>query len=185
MVRRGQALVELDNTDARLALDAAHANLEAVRAGLPAGDSGVPAREVRRAEAEVRKAQVEVERAKAALQATLLVSPMEGTAVELNVASGDAVTPTGRPLAVVADLRALEAVVNVAEADAARVAVGQECVVQVGASRTEYPGVVGHVGATLDPATATREVRARVVLPPTGTPPPAGSFATVRFLDRK
>jgi RND family efflux transporter MFP subunit len=184
-VKQGQSLVELDSTDARLALEAAEANLAVAEAGLPLKNQGVPAQDARRAEAEVKKALVGLARAKAALQATLLVAPMNGTVVELNAAAGDAVTPTGPALAVVADLRALEAVVSVAEADAAKVAVGQECVVQVGANRTEYAGVVVGVGATLDVGTATLPVRVRVRVPDGKTPPPAGSFATVRFLDRR
>src|SRR5262249_55045426 len=134
----GQLLVDLDNTDAALALEAAMANLAVAEVSLPPRDRALPAQQARLAEAGGKKAEVEVSRAKAALQATKLVAPLAGTVVELNVAAGDMVTPTGQPLAVVADLRSLAAVVNVAEADAAKVAVGQECVVQVGANRTEY-----------------------------------------------
>jgi multidrug resistance efflux pump len=141
--------------------------------------------DARRAEAEVKKAQVEVARAKAALQATKLLAPIQGTVVELNAAAGDTVTPTGPPLAVVADLRALAAAVSVSEADAAKVAIGQECVVQVGANRTEYPGLVVGVGATLDFATSTIPVQVRIRVPEGTRPPPAGSFVTVRFLDKK
>jgi pyruvate/2-oxoglutarate dehydrogenase complex dihydrolipoamide acyltransferase (E2) component len=154
-------LAELDDTDAKLAVDAAMASLAVVEVSIPPKDRALPAQEFRLAEAEVKKAQVEVARAKAALQATKLVAPVAGTVVELNVAAGDVVTPTGPALAVIADLRSLAAVVDVAEADAARVAVGQECVVQVGANRTEFPGVVVGVAATLDLGTATIPVRVR------------------------
>ena len=118
-------------------------------------------------------------------QASKLVAPIAVTVVELNVAAGDVVTPTGSPLAVVADLRSLAAVVSVAEADAAKVAVGQQCVVQVGANRTEFPGVVIGVGATLDLGTSTISVRVRVRLEEGKRPPPAGSFVVVRFGDQK
>lgn len=181
----GQMLAQLDDTDAKLAVDAAMASLAVAEVSIPPKDRALPAQELRLAEAEVKKAQVEVARAKAALQATRLVAPMAGTVVELNVAAGDVVTPTGPALAVVADLRSLAAVVNVAEADAARVAIGQECVVQVGANRTEYPGVVVGVSATLDLGTATIPVRVRLRLPEGIRPPPAGSFVTARFLEKK
>jgi membrane fusion protein, multidrug efflux system len=184
-VNPGQLLVELDDTDAKLAVDAAMANLAAAEVSLPPRDRVLPAQEHRLAEAQVKKAQVEVARAKAALQATKLVAPMAGAVVELNVATGDVVIPTGPPLAVVADLRSLAAVVNVAEADAAKVAVGQECVVRVVASKTEYPGLVVGVAATLELGTATIPVRARIRVPEGTRPPPAGSFVTVRFLDKK
>jgi len=65
------------------------------------------------------------------------------------------------------------------------VAVGQECVVQVGVNRTEYPGVVVAVAATLDASTATIPVRVRIRLEDGKRPPPAGSFVTVRFVDKK
>jgi RNA polymerase sigma factor (sigma-70 family) len=185
-VNPGQLLVELDDTDAKLAVDAAMANFAVAEVSLPPRDRGaVPAQELRLAEAQVKKAQVEVARAKAALQATRLVAPTAGTVVELNVAPGDVVTPTGQPLAVVADVRSLAAVVNVAESDAAKVAVGQECVVRVVANRTEYPGVVVTVAATLDASTATIPVRVRIRLEEGKRPPPAGSFVTVRFVDKK
>jgi RNA polymerase sigma factor (sigma-70 family) len=184
-VAAGQMLAELDDTDAKLAVDAAMANLAVAEVSIPPKDRALPAQEFRLAEAEVKKAQVEVARAKAALQATKLVAPVAGTVVELNVAAGDVVTPTGPALAVVADLRSLAAVVNVAEADAARVAIGQECVVQVGASRTEFPGVVVGVAATLELGTATIPVRVRLRLPEGIRPPPAGSFVRVQFSEKK
>jgi multidrug efflux pump subunit AcrA (membrane-fusion protein) len=181
----GQLLAELDDTDARLAVDAAIANLAVAEAGLPVKGQPAAVQDARRAEAEVKKAQVDVQRAKAALQATKVVAPIAGTVAELNVAAGDVVTPSGPPLAVVADLRALEAVTDVAEADAGKVAVGQECVVQVGAGGAEYAGVVVGVGATLDAANGTVPVRVRLRLAGETKPPRAGSFVSARFLDKK
>jgi RNA polymerase sigma factor (sigma-70 family) len=184
-VPAGQVLVELDSTDAKLALDAAMAGLAVAEVSLPPRERTLPAQEYRLAEAQVKRAQVEVERAKAALQATRLVAPMTGTVVELNAAAGDSVSPGGPPLAVVADLRALAAVTDVTEAEAGAVTVGQPCVVQVGAGRAEYVGVVVGVGATLDAANGTVPVRVRLRLPDGTKPPRAGSFVSVRFVDKK
>jgi membrane fusion protein, macrolide-specific efflux system len=186
-VAAGQLIAELDSTDARLAVDAAMANLAVAEVSVPPRERSSGTQEVRLAEAQVKNAQVEVERAKAALQATKLVAPVAGTMVELNVAAGDVVTPTGPPLGVVADLKALVAATDVAEADAGKVAVGQECVVRVGAggAEVEYAGVVVGVGATLDAANGTVPVRVRLRTPDGTKPPRAGSLVSVRFLDKK
>jgi RNA polymerase sigma factor (sigma-70 family) len=180
----GQLLVEMDDTDAKLAVDAAMANLAVAEVSLPPRERALPAQETRLAEAEVKKAQVEVSRAKAALQATRLTAPIAGTVVELNVGAGDSVVPVS-PTVVVADLRALVAVADVAEADADRVAVGQPCAVQVGAGGKVCVGLVAEVGTALDPANGTIPVRVRVRIPDGQKAPPAGSFVSVRFLDKK
>jgi multidrug efflux pump subunit AcrA (membrane-fusion protein) len=137
-VKAGQPLVRLDDTEARLAVEAAEAGLAVADADVPRGDGSAPASTIRRAEAQVRKARVDVSRAKAALDATVLRAPADGTVVELNVAAGDAVAPSGPPVAVVALLRLLTAVVDVPERDAGRATVGAECVVRVEAGGKEY-----------------------------------------------
>jgi RNA polymerase sigma factor (sigma-70 family) len=182
----GQMLAELDDTDAKLAVDAAMANLAVTEVSHPPRERALPAQEIRLFEAEVKKAQVEVARAKAALQATKLVAPTAGTVVELNAAAGDPVTPTGPALAMVADLRSLAAVVSATESDARSISVGQECLVQVGALNTEeYPGVVVGVGATVEVGTETILVRVRLRVLEGKRPPPAGSFVRVQFLKKE
>jgi HlyD family secretion protein len=162
------------------------ANLAVAEVSLPPRERALPAQEIRLAEAEVKKAQVEVARAKAALQATKLVAPTAGTVVELNAAAGDPVTPTGPPLAMVADLRSLAAAVSATESDARSISVGQECLVQVRALNTEvYPGMVVGVGATVDVGTETILVRVRLRVPEGKRPPPAGSFVRVQFLKKE
>jgi multidrug efflux pump subunit AcrA (membrane-fusion protein) len=173
MVKPGQVLVELDDTDAKLAVEAAEAGMMVAQAG--------PARDRYSADAEMRRAKVEVQRANAALQATKLISPFAGTAIEVNVGAGDVTGPTSPPAVVVADLRALEASAEVAEADAGRMAVGQSCLVRVAAGGAEYPGVVVRVGSVVDPATGTMVARVRLKLPDGAKPPPAGAFVTVQF----
>jgi multidrug efflux pump subunit AcrA (membrane-fusion protein) len=184
-VKAGQPLVRLDDTEARLAVEAAEAGLGVAEADLPRGDPAVPPATIRRAEAQVRKAQVEVARAKAALDATALRAPADGTVVELNVAPGDAVAPGGPPVAVVAPLRPLTAVVDVPERDAGRATVGAECVVRVEAGGKEYPGKVESVGLVVDPATATVRVQVALRVPAGEPAPRPGSFVVVRFPEKK
>jgi multidrug efflux pump subunit AcrA (membrane-fusion protein) len=185
-VKAGQILVELDSTDARLALEGAEAGLALAEASVPPRTAGVATvQEVKRAEAEVRRARVEVEKARAAIAATRLLAPADGAVVELGVAPGDAVAPGGAAVAVVGSLDRLAAETDVPESAVARVAVGQGCAVRVGPGGPEYPGVVAEVAPVVDPRTATVRVRVAVKIPDREPPPRPGSFVTVRFSEKK
>ncbi|MDB5305807.1 MAG: sigE 15 [Gemmataceae bacterium] len=182
-VKAGTLLVGLDDTDARLGLEAAEAAASVAEAKTPPGNAAIPEMMVRQREAEVRRARVEIARAKAALDATRLLAPADGTVIQMTVAPGDAVGPGG-PAVVIASLRDLEAAAQLAEAGVGRVTVGQTCVVRVGAAGKEYPGVVTGMSAVLDPTTATATVRAKVLVPDGQPAPRAGSFATLRFNEK-
>jgi RND family efflux transporter MFP subunit len=183
-VKAGQLLVELDDADARLDLSAAEAGLAAAEVEGRVGAAN-PALEVRRTEAKVQRARVEVARAKAALQATRLTAPGDGTIVELNVAVGDLVAPGGPACVVVAPLRRLVAEVDVPEADAGRVSVGQACEVRLGAGGPEYRGEVAQVAAVVAPETGTVRVRVAVRVPDDQPAPRAGSVVRVRLGGKK
>jgi multidrug efflux pump subunit AcrA (membrane-fusion protein) len=180
-VKQGQTLVELDDTDAKLALERAEAGLMVAQAGLYPDNETVTVRDRRKADAEVRRAKVEVLLAQTAVQAARLGSPVAGTAIEVNAVAGDTAGPTGPPAVVVANLRALEASADVTEAAAGRVKVGQLCLVRVAADGAEYPGMVVRVGNVVDPATGMMVVHVRLKLPDGAKPPLAGAFVTVRF----
>jgi RND family efflux transporter MFP subunit len=185
-VKAGQVLAELEDTDAKLALEAAEAALGAAEAGVPPRAAGVAtAQEIKRAEAEVRRARVEVQKARAALAATRLLAPADGAVVELNAAPGDAVASGGPPVAVVGSLGRLAAEADIPERDVGRVAVGQSVGVRVGPGGPEFPGVVAELAPVVDPRTATVRVRVAVKVPGGQPAPRPGSFVTVRFGEKQ
>jgi RNA polymerase sigma factor (sigma-70 family) len=183
-VKAGQLLVELDDADARLDLAAAEAGLAAAEVEGRVGAAN-PALEARRAEAKVQRARVEVARAKAALQATRLTAPADGTVVEVNTAAGDLVAPGGAPVVVVAPLRRLFAQVDVPERVVGRVSVGQACEVRLAAGGPEYRGQVTQVASVVAPETATVRVHVAIKVPDDAPAPRAGSFVIVRLVEKK
>jgi RND family efflux transporter MFP subunit len=183
-VKAGDLLVELDDTDARLDLAAAEAELAAAEVDIRVGAAN-PALEVRRSEAKVQRARVTVARAKAALQATRLTAPGEGTVIEVNTAAGDIVAPGGAPCVMVAPLRRLVAEVDVPEAEAGRVSLGQACEVRLSTGGPEYQGEVVQVAAIVAPETGTVRVRVAIKVPETAPPPRPGSFVRVRLAEKK
>jgi RNA polymerase sigma-70 factor (ECF subfamily) len=186
-MKAGDPLAVLDDTEAKLAVEAAEADLLRARADLP--DKRDPAvvseRELRRAEAAVRRAEVELRRARENLAGTRLSAPTDGVVMEVNTMPGDVVQPLGQSVFVVADPRALEAWADVPESDAntGLVVVGKRCSVRLmSAPGTRFRGEVARVAAVVDPSTGTMPVGVRLVLTSGAAPPRPGTAVTVRFL---
>jgi RND family efflux transporter MFP subunit len=189
-VKAGQVLAELNDTEARLGLDAA--KVELVRAkgiwasiGPAVAANTISKVEVDRAEADVKAAEVRVMMAEAKLQATRVTAPLDGTVVTLSVSPGEAVGPNSPAVATVSDLRDLHAAFDVSEQGIGQVSVGQACTVKVWAGSAEYEGVVAAIGAVVDPASGTVHVRVRLKVPEGKPAPRPGGAATVRLADPK
>jgi membrane fusion protein (multidrug efflux system) len=189
-VKAGDTLVVLDDAEAKLAVDAARADLVRAKENsiefertFKAGAIGTVER--RKAEAELKQAEVALLRAEVRLKATRVTAPFAGTVVKVGTAPGEAVRPDGPPVAVVATLRELEAAFDVPESEVTRVSVGQACVIRVAAGEAEYAGEVVRVSPVIDPAKATAQVRAKLTLTGGGPAPRPGSFVMVRLTGKK
>jgi RND family efflux transporter MFP subunit len=184
-VKAGQILVELNDTEAKLGVDAARAELVRAKAALEHTlaafkTNTVSAGERNRAEAECRVAEARLGMAEVKLQATRVLAPFDGTVVTLGVAPGEAVGTGAAPVAVVSDLKDLHAALLVSEEDAGKVAVGRPCKVRMQVGDAEYDAVVVSVAAVVDDR-GTVAARARLKLPEGVTAPRPGSSATARF----
>ena len=104
------------------------------------------------AEANVTQARGALQSAYAALENTLLRTPIAGTVSTFNVARGDFVNAL-EIVAVVANVRALEIEAFVSDAARARIAVGQSVVID-----GQYEGVVTSAAPGLDPTTKKARV---------------------------
>ena len=167
VVRRGDVVAALDNTDYRVRLDEARAGLaraEAERRNTDANyartrdlyesqnasrnqlDSARALAES--AEAQYRAASQQVEAARLQLSYTRLTAPQECTVAQTFVELNQNVSP-GQPVMRLNCGHCAEVLVSVSDADIARVTEGMSVTAEVSAlSDEEFPGVVQEVGIT-------------------------------------
>ena len=167
VVRRGDVVAALDNTDYRVRLDEARAGLaraEAERRNTDANyartrdlyesqnasrnqlDSARALAES--AEAQYRAASQQVEAARLQLSYTRLTAPQECTVAQTFVELNQNVSP-GQPVMRLNCGHCVEVLVSVSDADIARVTEGMSVTAEVSAlSDEEFPGVVQEVGIT-------------------------------------
>jgi len=160
-VRKAQAAVD----NARRAADA------------PTGDDGTDMTTLQNA---VSQNQSEVARLEQALGNTHLKAPHDGTVVAVRIKVGDTVTP-GKALVVLAKPGAPVVRVDLADADAARVAVGQQATVQFDTG-SGAPASIDATLAAITPAAADGSSSASAVLQvnwPNGQSPRFGLPAQV------
>jgi RND family efflux transporter MFP subunit len=158
--------------------DAAIARHDKARAALAGYQAAIAV-----AQAGLRKAQVAVEQ-------TMIRAPFDGVVLTKNANVGDVITPfssaLGSQAAVVtmADMTTLEVEADVAEANLAKVRVGQACEIQLDALPGQrFRGVVQRMVPTVDRAKATVLVKVRFVdADPRVLPEMA---AKVAFLERE
>ena len=152
-VKKGQLLLELDPIDyerevakaeadvaqAKIALQYAELNLQRKKRGLQ--DRGVAQIDVDLASNDfesktvaLRSAEIALETARDRLRYTRIVSPIDGTILELGIEKGEVVTPgvqqtfEGRPLLTVGDLSELIVRCELNQIDVARIEVGQSAI---------------------------------------------------------
>lgn len=148
------------------------------------------------ARAQVRQAEADVAWAKAQLDNTIIRAPVSGTVLDRYVDVGEMVT-TGftsdrgarQALVSIADVRDLQIELDIAEADIARVELGQPTIITPDAyPDRRYRGMVEYISAVADRQRATIKVKVKVLDPdqflrpdmgtqvsfyPTGRPAPA------------
>jgi RND family efflux transporter MFP subunit len=167
-VRRAARLVELDQATFRSAAASSEAALETARRAYERAqrllDAGItPRKEVERAAAELARAQAEAVSAHRAEALSVLRSPIDGVVTQMNAVLGASVDANQR-LVEVADPDAIDVVLSVAPADAARIRPNDPISFRAGQSARGRPlgeGVVLEVGGVVDSATRTVAIRSR------------------------
>lgn len=207
-VKKGDILVEFDDTTLRAALGEAKAGVHAhnARAGFHVketqrlktlSDSGaVPPRELDRAKsernatfAETAVALSTVKRIEADLAKTVLRAPIDGTIIACSVEQGETLPPMAQ-LLTIANLDRLRIVAEVDEFDAARVELGSEATITAEGLDTSWDAKVEEVPGALvpkglKPRDPARPVDTRVLLVKLGllqpTPLKLGQRVEVRI----
>jgi RND family efflux transporter MFP subunit len=172
-VRRAARLVELDQAPFRSSAASAEATLETAQRAYERAqrllEAGItPRKEVERAAAELARARAEAVSARRAETLSVLRSPIDGVVTQMNAVLGASVDANQR-LVEVADPAAIDVVLSVAPADAARIRPKDPISFRSGQSARGRPlgeGVVLEVGGVVDSATRTVAIRSRT--PETG-----------------
>jgi RND family efflux transporter MFP subunit len=183
-VKAGEIVAELDDTRYQLEVERARAKLEIAKVRLKAAKASEA--ELSIAEAELRQVETELRLAMLNLDATRLRAPIGGTVLARRVEVGQTVAPgAGGNLVELADLRSLEAAVDLAERDIAKVFRGQLCRVEIAAAPDEkHEGKVVRIRPTVDPSTATLPVHIEIEPSEKGGLVP-GMFVRVTFLAKE
>ena len=143
--------------DAAVALAQAKAQLDTAREHLRTLQSAGKQSQIRGAAAQVEAAQGQLRSAEAQVGYSEVRSPGAGIIAERPLYPGDVAT-TGTPLMVIMDVSRVVARVNVPQADAAQVKVGQPATLTLADNGKEYPGKVTVVSPATDPASSTVQV---------------------------
>jgi RND family efflux transporter MFP subunit len=176
-VRRGEALVELERAPFDAAAQSAAASLQAAerayeRAQRLAQEGIVPRKEVDQAAATLAEARVAALTTARARELATLRAPIAGVVTRLDAVLGQAVDAS-RPIVEVADPGAVDVVLSLAPREAARVHVGDPVTLTGGAAASAAAAsreplgdaVVSTIAATVDSATRSVAVRARLAHP--------------------
>ena len=139
------SLNELRKKPTPAELAAAEARVAAAEADLEEINKGPEQAAVRKAELGVRQAMIQADAARLALAAAEVKSPINGSALEVNVVLGQQVG-SGTVAAVLADIADVKLTVNVEQRDIRRIQVGQEVEIAIYALPAEtFTGVVEQI----------------------------------------
>ncbi|MCI0457375.1 MAG: efflux RND transporter periplasmic adaptor subunit [Gemmataceae bacterium] len=195
---RLQALVKARAVTAEVAQEAeaqlrmAAARLQQAVASLKVLQKAPRQERVAAARAALAATEAQRDLAKFRLDSTEVRAPIRGIILAKQVQVGDFVRPDalveGRSVSLceLADLAQLEAVVQVPEADLAKVFAGQKCTIRVGAiPGTVYQGRVVRIAPTISPSTRTLPVRVRMEIPKADRMVRPGMHAVVKLLAKE
>jgi cobalt-zinc-cadmium efflux system membrane fusion protein len=168
-VKMGDTLVAFEQAPFEAAQLSAEASLSAAEKGAERAkrlaDAGVsPRKDAETAATELAVARVNAVNARRARELSVLRAPIAGVVTRMSAVLGSS-ADAGSPLVEVADPSALDVVLTLSPADAARVRVGQVVSLYAGAAAEGDPvasGRIGDVSAAVD--TASRGVATRVVV---------------------
>ncbi len=174
-VNAGQPLVELDRSAFQAVAQSAEAAVAAAERNyerqLRLSQEGIVARkDVEQAAADLAKARADLVVARRSSELAVLRAPMSGVVIRMSAVLGASVD-ANQPLVDVADPSAVDVLLNVTPADAARVHPGQKVTMSAGQSAAGEPlgiGTVVDISGTVD--TVTRSVSVRVQPPVTRRP---------------
>ncbi|MGA2383878.1 MAG: efflux RND transporter periplasmic adaptor subunit [Gemmatimonadales bacterium] len=168
-VQEGDALIEFDRAPFEAAARSAEAAVNVAqnardRAVRLAEEGIVPRKDVDQANADLAQAQAALVGAQRAQAQATLHAPVSGVVTRMSAVMGSPADATA-PLVEIADLSALDIMLSLTPADAARVHPGQRVAFWAGETAhgdSVGTGSVADVGAALDSATRAVEVRVRV-----------------------
>lgn len=184
-VRRGQLMVQLDDSAARAELNQAQANRKLAEADLGRARSLVApgliaVNEVERLHAQAAVARASVDKAQSALSKTRLLAPFDGRAGLRQFSPGELVQP-GQALVTLVSLSPMKLDVSVPEREASSLRVGQAVSATIPALNSlQVSGQVQALEPALDGAARAQQVRVLVANPAGKLQP--GLSAQVRFL---
>lgn len=186
-VGAGAVLFRIDDRKQLAKLEEARARLDLAESNLRRGEDllrekTIPPQEFDRLQTEVRIAEAAVEGFAAELEDTVVRAPFAGVAGERSVSLGQVVT-RGVPLAELLQADPAEVSFSVPERHAARLEVGGTMILKTVAHPGEpFEGIIGYVAPSLDRASRTLDVKARIPNPDGRLRP--GMFGTVELVFR-
>lgn len=184
-VRRGQLLIQLDDSAAQADLNQAQANAtlakaDYARAQRLAASGLIATNELERLQAQAAVARAAVDKARSALSKTRLLAPFDGRAGLRQFSPGELVQP-GQSLVTLVSLSPMKLDVSVPEREASRLQVGQTVVATLAAlNNAQVSGRVQALEPVLDGAARAQQVRV-IIANPAGQLQP-GLSAQVRFM---
>ena len=166
-VKKGDQLVELDQTTLKLQLDQANEGVTAAKAALTnvKNDDDSTKADEKAAQAKVDQAKAAVKLAKAQLAYAKVISPVAGTVTSVTTNVGQNAAPS-RTLVTLIDPASLYARVYVAETEIGNVTIGQTATVTTDSTTQSFSGTVSFVAteAQFTPNTIqTQEQRVKLV----------------------
>jgi len=189
-VKKGDLLVELDANRAKLELERAAAKVDSLKERFTVFANALKEQgvqftlEAKTAEMEYRVARADLQLAELALQGARIVAPMDGTVLRWRAQIGQNVT-AGQSLGELADLRRVEAIVQLPPRDVSRLAVGRRCRIKVQDTDDSYEGLLGRIDPVVDSTRGTINVYVAIKPPEKGDPPRPGSFVRVEFAPKE
>lgn len=152
--------------DARIANhEQARAQLRSIEHQLALMEQGPRAERVAIARAEVERAQALLDKATYFLENTRIVAPVDCTVLEKHVEIGEIVRPEVllTSLCVLADLKQMDALVDVQERDLHQIRIGQPCVIIPDAYRDRrYSGAVDRIHPQINVQRGVAKIRVRI-----------------------
>lgn len=166
--RSPQNITEAEMTVRTTEYRSAKANTESLAQSLLLLQHGVRPEQIAAAEAQVEQARALLRKAEVMVDNARLTSPCDATVIEKNAEEGEGIHPEVviKSMVVVADLKDMEAEVEVQETDLPRIAVGDPCrVIPDAYEDRTYEGRIDRILPLVNKARGTVVVKVRVLNP--------------------